>query len=338
MRSILSHTFTAVLAFVTLTALAFSGEVVARQYTMMGTFVEIKVAAPTGREKAASKAIELAAEEMRALIDVVNWRNPKSDVARLTDQAGGDAIAIDPRLTRILLQAREVSKLSGGAFDVTIAPALKLWRFDPLDPVIPDDASLAKAVALVDYRALILDDRNNTARLEHKGMRIDLGAIAKGAVIDAAAAALHNSGFPNALVNAGGDVMAMGGTFGRPWALGVQDPRGRRDLPIGVVSLRNQAIATSGDYEKVIEIDGRRYHHILDPRDGRPVSKTASVTVIASNAQTADAWSTALFVLGPGEGLKVCERLENVEALFVDEDLKQRRSSGFPKMTPLDKE
>jgi thiamine biosynthesis lipoprotein len=309
--------------------------VVERSYPLMGTLVEVKVAAPRKQRAQAEAAIELAIEHMRDLIRILDPDKPSSDVALINQYAGDRPVEIDRRTLRLLLRAREVSDLTGGALDVTAVVMDFAAIKDEIGPGRSLDQAIEARRRLVDYRDIELDPKARTAFARRAGMRVGLGAIAKGAIVDAGAASLRRSGFPDALINAGGDLIALGAGPDGPWTAGVQDPRGARGRPLGVLSVRARAVATSGGYERFVEIDGRRYHHIVDPRAGRPADKSLSVTVLAPDAERADVWATALFVLGPREGLALCERLDDLEALFVAPDGAVTVSSGFPPIAPF---
>jgi len=305
-------------------------ELISRQYQMMTTTVEIKVATSLESKRAAEKAIERAKDEMQAFVDIVNAWDPRSDVSRVNARAGLGAVKIDGRLMRLLLHAREVSDLSGGAFDVTFVPLGMAWNLRSPQFVVPSEEKIAEAKSLVNYKYLDLDTTAGTALLRRAGMKIELGAIAKGAAVEVAARSLKANGFDNALIRASGDMRAMGHKGREPWVIGIQDPRAPRGSILGKVALRDKAITTSGDYEQMVVVDGKRYCHIIDPRTGRPADKSICVTVIAPDAETADALSTTLFILGPEEGIKLCRRLSGVEALFVDPERRITRTSGFP--------
>jgi thiamine biosynthesis lipoprotein len=314
---------------------ATEGNVVAGRFSTMGTLVEIKIATTPGRTNETRSAVEHARKAMEAFVGEVSSWEPDSETSRINANAGKAPVRIGERLMDLLLHARKMSDLSGGAFDVTFSPLARIWKLRPVDPVIPDDKAIARALKLVGYKDLLLDREAGTAFLRRPGMRIDLGGIAKGSAIDVAAASLKADGFTSALINAGGDLYAMGAKADGPWMVGIRNPRGARHEAIGRLPLRDRAITTSGDYEKMVEIDGKRYHHIINPRTGRPADQCISVTVIAPAAETADTLSTALFVLGPKDGLALCERLDDVEALFVDPEFRMIRSSGFPEILDL---
>jgi len=306
-------------------------EIVFKRIPLMGTFVDFKVVTPKDRIKEAEKAIERATAAMQDFVDVISSWDPQSDTSKINTNAGKQPIKINERLMRVLLRAREISKLSGGALDVTVSPVGKLWSLEKDNPLIPDNKQIQKALKLVKYKDLILDQKKGTAFLRRRGMRIDLGAIAKGAAVDVGIASLRKSGFENALINAGGDLYAMGSKPDGPWKVGIQAPREEHGKVMMKFEVEDRAVATSGDYEEMVVINGKRYHHILDPKTGRPADKCISVTVIAENAETADALATAFFVLGPDRGMYLSERLPEVEVLFVDSAFKISRSSSFPK-------
>jgi len=305
-------------------------KIVAAEFEMMSTFVQIKVATSKVKVQSARKAIEQAKNEMQALVDIVSSWDPNSDTSKINSNAGIKPVEIDPQLIDILVRAQGVSEISNGAFDLTFSPLAKLWKLSADNPVIPDESAIKQKLKLVDYRKLQLNPAKGQAFLVTPSMRIDLGGIAKGAVIDAAAESLKANGFENFMVNAGGDLRAMGSKSTGPWNVGITDPRNPGGSVIGKITLSDNATATSGDYEKMVEIDGKRYHHILNPRTGRPADKCISATVIASDAITADAFSTAFFVLGSEDGIKLCEQLDNIEVFFILPDLSTARSSGFP--------
>jgi len=304
--------------------------IVSHSTAMMGTFVDLKVSTPPARADEARAALSSAVDAMEEFIAVVSSWDSASDTSLINAHAGEAPVAIDKRLVALLQRAHEIAEISDGAFDVTFSPVGRLWRLRPENPKIPDDRALESALKLVDYRDLVVDAEAGTAFLKRPEMRIDLGAIAKGAVVDIAVDHLKAKGFPNLLVNAGGDLRASGAKANGPWVVAITAPRGPRNSGIGNLEVRDQAVTTSGDYEKMVTIDGKRYHHILDTKTGRPAEKSISVTVIAPNAERADALSTAFFVLGPVEGLALCERLADTEALFITPDFDAIHSSGFP--------
>jgi thiamine biosynthesis lipoprotein len=243
--------------------------------------------------------------------------------------AGKKPVAVSPSILKTLQAAKNIGDLSDGAFDVTFLAVGKLWSLKPEHPIIPDDDAIQKALGLVNYRDLVLDEEAGTAFLPKEGMLLDLGGIAKGTAVDLAIRSLKGSGIENALVNAAGDIYALGNRpDGTPWKVGIQDPRKKPGL-LGELRVSNRSVSTSGDYERMVIIDGKRYHHIINPRTGKPSEGVISVTIVAPSAEEADGLATAVFLLGVEKGLALAERIPNVEALVIDSDGKRHPSSGF---------
>lgn len=305
---------------------------------MMGTNVSIKVQTEESELDKAHAAIEKAVARMQNLIDVVNARDINSEVSYLNQNAGKEPVHIHTELMQILKTSRDVSVASEGAFDVTFYAVGQLWKLRPVLPEIPTDEAITSALLCVGYQKLVLDPEAMTAFLNKEGMRIELGAIAKGAVVDKAAQSLLDDGFSNYLINAGGDLYVTCPTESPGWKVGLTNPVDPRGPVLGTIEMHRGSIVTSGNYEKMVEINGKRYHHIIDPRTGRPADRCISVTVIADNAMLADAYATAFFVMGPEKGMKLCESLPDIEAFFIDKDMKTSCSSGFPVKELLDVE
>jgi thiamine biosynthesis lipoprotein len=234
-------------------------------------------------------------------------------------------VEVPAELVAILKRAQGYSAESGGAFDVTWRGMGRLWRFDDAFRV-PDPGEVEQARRRVDYRQLEI--RGNLVRLAQRGMAIGLGGIAKGYAVDRASEVLSRAGFPNHLVAGAGDIRVGGTRGGRPWSLGVQDPRRERGTILGRVLLSGGAISTSGDYERFRIQNGVRYHHLIDPRTGYPAAKSMAVTVLAPSSEQADALATAIFVLGPAEGLELARRA-GVDALVIDPAGKWHPTDGF---------
>lgn len=260
---------------------------------------------------------------------------PDSDVSRVNIAAGnGKPIAISAETLEVMEKSLWVAELSAGAFDVTVGAFRGLWKFDEdNDGSLPSLQAVAKRVALVNYRDLLLTKNPPTARLRHSGQLITLGGIAKGWIVDRAVAVLRHAGVANFVFRAGGDLYASGKKGERAWRVGIQDPRASSQAPgdasFALLELTDSAFNTSGDYERFVIAEGRRYHHILEPKSGQPVAHTRSVTVLASTAFLADTLDTALFVMGAQAALPVVEKLENVEAVFVDSHNRVHTSSGL---------
>jgi thiamine biosynthesis lipoprotein len=236
-------------------------------------------------------------------------------VSALNGAAGLHPVAVPPELMQVLQLARRVSERTHGAFDVTIG-ALRGWRFRADDPRMPSAAAVAAELPLVDYRKLRLDARAGTAFLERRGMRIDLGGIAKLYIIEAGLRFLERHGVARALVNGGGDIAC----FGAPaWRVGVRDPRAPEKL-LGALALMRGIVASSGDYERYFERDGRRYHHILDPRTGYPATGPHGVTLVSERLEALDGLGVAIMVLGKEAGARLVEATPGLDALIAGRD------------------
>jgi thiamine biosynthesis lipoprotein len=236
-------------------------------------------------------------------------------------------IVISDELAEMLQQAQEISKLSQGAFDVTIGAVSQLYNF--LDKTMPDPDEIRENLQHVDFTKLHLE--GNTLIKEDPAIYLDLGAIAKGFIVDKVAEYLISAGIRTAAINAGGDLYVFENEDENGWRIGIQHPRDKSAL-WGYITVKNMAVATSGDYEKFFMKDSARIHHIIYPKTGLPAEKAVSVTVIAPDATTADALCTAVFIMGPEKGMQLVNQLENVEALIIyelDNTLQHILSDGF---------
>ncbi len=276
----------------------------------MGTIWEMAVWASNRAQ--ALDALDGAFSELMQLERLMSRFLPESQVNHLAGAAGRSRIPIDPALCDVLLLAQAVAVLSGGALDVTSGPLVKLWDHAQAAGVLPTMCALRATMTRVDYRALMIDRAQSMAGLLRAGMSLDLGAIGKGFAVDRAVAWLNAKGYQHGWVNAGGNIRFLG-----PWSgkVAVRDPR-QPDQVLLRLSVEDGAVSTSANYERSRQIGARRYGHLLDPRTGWPASSSVSVTVLAPSAALADAWSTALFVLGPHRGQLICEGLRDVHALW----------------------
>jgi thiamine biosynthesis lipoprotein len=290
-------------------------ERVFRQSRMiMGTSVEITVSQTDSQR--AEEAMAAAFREVERIDWLMSHYRQGSEVSQITRHAGERETPVSPETLEVIERALYFSRLSGGAFDITIGPVFRLWNFR--EGKIPEEKSLQETLKKVDYRKIKVDPLKSSVYLESRGMELDLGAIAKGYAVDRAAAVLRQGRVENFLVNAGGDLTVSGAKGnGMPWSIGIQHPRLPSEL---LVKLRpvQAAVATSGDYEKFFFQGGERYHHILTPSTGLPARECQSVTIMAPSAMDADALATSIFVLGPKEGFALLERLPDVHAIIVD--------------------
>lgn len=249
-----------------------------------------------------------------------------SDVWRI-NHAQGQWTQVDPETIDLLEQAVSWSEATDGAFDVTIAPVMALWNFTDGSKKLPDEAELSAAAALVDYRSIELD--GDSVRVP-EGVSIDLGGIAKGYISDKVAQRLRQNKVTSGYLNFGGNVVVIGGKpDGEAWNIGIQDPFAETGVSLLAVSVSDAAVVTSGNYERFFDLDGVRYHHILDANTGYPASSdVAGVTIICADAAKADAMSTSCFLLGSRAGLELVEATEGAEAVFITTDGQVLASSG----------
>jgi len=264
-----------------------------------------------------------AAEECFALFrrldaELSEWQ-AGSPLTAVNRAAGGAPVVVPQELFDLLARSLELGRETGGAFDVAWAALWGLWDFRAASPRVPTDEEIAARLPLVDFRRVVLDPAARTVFLPARGMKLGLGAIGKGYALARAAELLEARGFHDFLVLGGGQVVARGRRGERPWRVGVRDPRGERDDIFARLDLGDASLSTSADNESYFVADGVRYHHILDPRTGKPSRGLRSATVLHRDATLADALSTALMVLGEEQGFAVVRRLGG-EAVTVDEE------------------
>jgi thiamine biosynthesis lipoprotein len=282
---------------------------------LMGTLVSVTV---EGGPDDVREKVDAAYREMARLSDMMNHYNPDSVVSEINRQAGQRPVKAPPELMEVLVMARHVSGRTGGAFDISVG-AFKGWRFNPENPAMPSAQELATALPLIDYRNVLLDEKNGTVLLKRPGMRIDLGGIAKLYILNAGMQVLKRHGIGQAMLNGGGDVTVTGTRDGRPWRIGIRHPRRAGEL-LATVELTRGWVVTSGDYERYFIRDGRRYHHILDPRTGFPTAGPQQVTLVGEELSNLNGFSSAIMVLGAERGRELIGRLAGVKALIVEPD------------------
>jgi len=280
---------------------------------LMGTTVTIE-AAGVDRDTL-EEASAAAFEEMARIEGLMSSYRPDSDVSRLT--AASREATVAPETAEVIALGLEIARRSGGAFDLALGRLKALWGIESESPQVPTPAEIAVALQGIGPEALTISGRHVTKASPL--LAIDLGAIAKGYAVDRAIEVLRDAGVPSAAVNAGGDIGLLGDKQGRPWRIGIQHPR-RLDEVLITLEVNGRAVVTSGDYERSFERDGRRYHHLFDPQSGYPADRCQSVTVLAPRAVLADALATALFVLGPEQGLQLLRNYPEVDALIVGAD------------------
>lgn len=294
---------------------------VGRSFPVMGTEARVTLwTADTARAERAFAATKAEMERIERLM--TDWERPgwpASDVVRINKAAGKSAVKVSPETLSVIEKSLEMSKRSGGAFDITFAVMRGLWKFDEdLDPKLPPTAEIERRRKLIDWREVVVDPGAHTVKLRRADMRLGLGGIAKGYAVDRCAAVLRSAGFGDFMVQAGGDLYVSGSKGGVSWMVGVRDPRGPPNAIIGRMPIKDHAFSTAGDYERAFVLDGKRYHHIIDPKTGFPATASREVTIFAPTALLADALDDAVFILGPEKGLALVEGYPDCAAMIVD--------------------
>jgi FAD:protein FMN transferase len=291
------------------------------QQKAMGTSIHL-IAFPNASVDAAAtkRALDRAYEEMLRLEKILSEWRPDSEVSAI-NQGAGKPIGVGADTFAVIEKSVWAGAVSEGSFDITFQSMSELWKFGDAaeeKPRVPSPAEVAARRKLVDYRRLQLDPKSRSVTAP-AGVRIGLGGIAKGYIVDRASALLHSIGLVDFLVQAGGDLYGSGRKpDGSPWVSGIQDPRGQQGRYFALIELENHAFSTAGDYARSYIVDGKRYHHIIDPHTGYPATRCRSVTVWAPDAFVADAIDDGIFILGPEKGLKLVESIEGAGAVIVD--------------------
>jgi len=299
----------------------FTAEKVTGEARAMGTHLAYAAfTTPKVNADAARRAFDAATHEIQRLEALMTTWRSDSELSRVNAAAGQGAVQVDPETFEVVKEALHTSEISEGTFDITFESLHGLWKFDEdLDPHPPSAAAIQAKLPLVNYHHVHLDTHARTIALDARGVRISLGGIAKGYAVDRAAKVLSEAGLPSFYVQAGGDLYAQGTKpDGSDWSAGVRDPRGPDGSYFALLPLSDHAFSTAGDYERSYLIGNKRYHHIIDPRTGRPAAASRSVTIWAKTAFLADAIDDAVFILGPEKGLKLVESLDDVGAVIVD--------------------
>ncbi|MFZ9887662.1 MAG: FAD:protein FMN transferase [Myxococcota bacterium] len=299
--------------------------VIRRSLTSFGTKVELGVSG------VACGVAEKAYEELYGIFDrlerLTDEVGEDSVIRRINEAAGKEPVEVSAELYALIELALGFSEHTSGAFDPTFAALSGLWRFDGDTSVVPSQADIDARVGLIDWRRVKLDEQKRSVFLEQEGMRLGLRGIVKGYAVDQAVNRLKDLGVQNFIIKTGGEIYVSGNPGGGYRKVGLPDPRAAKNYAL--IDVRNRALNTSSDNERYFVRDGVRYHHIIDPDTGRPASQCRSVSVISVDATSADALSTAVFVMGPKEGLALVERLAGVEAVIIDSENQVHLSSGL---------
>ena len=302
-----------------------SAEWLRRNEAIMGTSIYVEIWHTD--QVAGEAAIDAVIEELHRIDRLMSTFKPDSEISLVNDEASKHPVPISEELQSLILKALELSELTGGAFDITYASVGHHYNFRERQR--PDDDTIEQSLQAVDYRNVVIDKDAGTISFSRDGVRIDLGGIAKGYAVERGIILLRERGVQHALISAGGDSQMLGDRMGRPWLVGIRDPRGGRTDVITHLPVADEAVSTSGDYERFFDEDGVRYHHIIVPTTGRPACEVQSVTIIGPNATITDGLSTSVFVLGVAPGLELINGMEAFETVIIDGSGKMHFSSGM---------
>ncbi len=284
---------------------------------LMGSRYDITVLATDQAE--ADRYIDMAASEISRIEQVISDWKEDTEVAEINRQAGIKPVKVSDELINLIIRSNLISELTNGAFDISYASMDKIWKFDGSMTRMPTPEEIKQSVARIGFRHIIPDKENLTVFLEQKGMKIGFGAIGKGYSADKARELLEAHGVKGGIINASGDLTTWGTQpDGSPWMVGITNPLNENKV-FSWFPLSNNAVVTSGNYEKYVEFNGKRYTHIIDPRTGYPASGLTSVTIFAPKAELADALATAVFVMGKEVGLDFVNQMKQIECVMVDD-------------------
>ena len=299
---------------------------------MLDTACEITVI--SSNKLKAEKAINEAFKEIER-IDKLCGYGKESEVSGINTNAGVSSVKTDKELYDLIEESVRIADFTSGAFDITVGPLISLWGFDTAKPSLPSKSEIKRILPLVNYKNIKLDSEKSTVFLVKKGMKIDLGGIAKKYAMRMAMHKLLENGIKKALVNLGGDIQVRGGALdNQPWKIGVKHPRKPDELAT-IFKFKDKTIVTSGDYERYFINNGIRYHHIFDPHTGYPAKKVISATVITDGPIIADVFSTAMFTLGIEKSLTLLKKIPGTEVLIINETKRGNEiilSEGLKKM------
>lgn len=285
---------------------------------LMGNHFEITVVDEDAAHAAAM--IELAVDEIRRIERLLTTFSTTSETYQINEAAGIEPVVVSEETFRLIQRSKRISEITQGAFDITYGSIDKrLWNFDTTMKSLPDSATAKKMVRLVNYRNIILDETSYSVFLKEQGMRIGFGGIGKGYAAEKAKALLKQHGVQSGIVNASGDLTTWGcQPSGEPWTIGIVNPNLKGQI-FSYMNITDMALATSGNYEKYVMIDGVRYSHTINPRTGMPIRGIKSVTIITPNAELADAMATPVSIMGIQAGLDMINQIRNIEAIVIDD-------------------
>nr|WP_207730193.1 FAD:protein FMN transferase [Clostridium botulinum] len=303
-----------------------SEEPVSRETYLMGTIINIKAYG-----KNADKAVQSSVDKISDIENKMSLNISTSEVNKINKNAGIAPVKVSKNTFDVVKASLIYSEKSKGSFDITVEPLVSIWGIGTEKARIPSKDEINNALKLINYKDVVINEKESTVMLKRKGQAIDLGAIAKGYTADELKKVLLNYNVSSAFLSLGGNVYVLGNKPDKtPWKIGVQNPLEPRGDYLGIVSVSDKSVVTSGNYERFFERNGKRYHHIFDTKTGYPAEKgLISVSIISDKSIDGDALSTSVYTLGLDEGKKLIESLKGVEAIFVTNDKKVYVTSGL---------
>ncbi|MBB2144620.1 FAD:protein FMN transferase [Pedobacter sp. LMG 31464] len=292
-----------------------------RTERLMGNSFELTIVADD--EMWAQQKMEMAVNEIRRIEKLFTTFDESSQTNRINANAGIAPVKVDLEVYQLIERAMRISSITDGAFDLTYGSVdKKLWNFDRTMDRLPDAETAKSMVRLINYQNIILNPENCTVMLKEKGMRIGFGGIGKGYAAEMAKALLKKEGAQSGIVNASGDLTTWGNQpNGEPWTIGISNPDHAK-TPFSYLNVTDMAIATSGNYEKFIKINGKKYSHTINPKTGLPVTGIKSVTIISPNAEIADAMATPVTIMGISAGLDMINQINYLGCIIIDDNNK----------------
>ena len=319
--------------FCSLFCMLSQGQLVQRDITvkktlkLMGTRFEITVVAPN--EEIGYLDIDEAVSEIERIEKMISSWDEASETSKINKNAGIQPVKVSPELFSLIERAIKISEITDGAFDITYASMDNIWKFDGSMDRMPSEKEIQKSIAKIGYKKIILNPDDQTVLLSEPGMRIGFGAIGKGYAADKAKELLTSKQVKGGIINASGDLTTWGTKVtGEKWLVGIANPLSK-DKVFSWLPVVESSVATSGNYEKYITLNGKKYSHIIDPRTGYPTTGINSVSVFAKHAELCDALATAVFIMGKDTGIHMINQIDGVEVVVVDSDNKIHKSSGI---------
>lgn len=292
-----------------------------RVLKLMGNRFEFTVVSNDAEEAFANKCLDAAIEEVRRIEKLLTTFDDNSQTNLINNHAGIQPVKVDREVFELIRRSIKISSLTQGAFDITYGSIDKrLWNFDREMKSLPDAATAKQMVRLINYRNIILNEHDCTVFLKEKGMRIGFGGIGKGYAAEKAKELLKQMGVRSGIVNAAGDLTTWGyQPDGKPWTIGIANPENAMSL-FSYLNITDMAVATSGNYEKFVVIDGKKYSHTINPKTGLPVHGIKSVSIICPNAEVADAMATPVTIMGVEAGLYMINQMKHIACVIIDDN------------------